>query len=124
MSSLLLFLFSTSLLVAAPAFQGTKTFHQNDGTYFSAQVKGDEYLHWIETDNEDILLFNKKNNQYEHAVIINNELTPSGNKYTLHSAKKSSSQKDNKLTKHQLKNLWEKKRLEAYQKRKPKQKMH
>lgn len=118
MSSILLFLLSSSFLVAAPAFQGEQTFYQNDGTYFSAYVQGDEYLNWIETDNEDILLFNKKNNQYEHAVIINNKLNPSGKKYIMHSSKKNSFNNENNVTKDQLRKLWRIKRLKDLSKKK------
>lgn len=121
----LLFLFPIAIhLTAAPAFQGKKTFHQNDGSVFSAHIKGDEYLNWIETDTEDILLFNKKNNQYEHAVIKDNELKPSGDSFVPSSAHKKAALLDKKLKKNQLRELWEKKRQEAFQKRKPKQISH
>ncbi len=120
---LYLALCSTIYLSAAPAFQGKKTFYQDDGTFFSAHLQGDEYLHWVETDNEDILLFNKETKQYEHAMIKDNELKPSGNKFVSSTTnKKAPAYK--KLKKNQLKELWKKKRQEAFQKRKPKQTPH
>lgn len=120
---LLLVLFSTIHLSAAPAFQGKKTFFQDDGTFFSAHLQGDEYLNWVETDNEDILLFNKESKQYEHAMIKDNELKPSGDKFTSSTTnKKAPAYK--KLNKSQLKELWKKRRQEAFQKRRSKQVSH
>ena len=70
--------FIISLLLAAPAFHGKRTFTQPDGTVVEYRVHGDEHLHWNETENGDILLYSKKNNRLEFAEIRNGTLQPSG----------------------------------------------
>ena len=70
--------FIISLLLAAPAFHGKRTFTQPDGTVVEYRVQGDEHLHWNETENGDILLYSKKNNRLEFAEIKNGSLQPSG----------------------------------------------
>jgi hypothetical protein len=68
----------TSLLFAAPAFQGKRTFTQPDGTVVKYRVQGDEHLHWNETENGDILLYSKTNGRLEFAEIKDGTLQPSG----------------------------------------------
>jgi len=63
------FLLFTGLLFAAPAFERTRTFTQPDGSTFTGTLKGDEYLHWIETETGEIVAFNKTRGQYETVRI-------------------------------------------------------
>ena len=70
-----------TLLAAAPAFHGVRTFIQSDGSSFQAHMQGDEYLTWIETADGKILVYNKKDQNYDYAVITDEKLKPSGEKY-------------------------------------------
>ena len=65
-------------LFAAPAFHGKRTFVQPDGTTVEYRVRGDEYLHWNQTKDGDILLYSKQNKQLEHAIIKEGKLQASG----------------------------------------------
>ena len=101
----------SALLFAAPAFQGVRTFIQNDGSGFQAQIKGDEYLNWVETKNGDILIYNKEDQNYDYAVITEGELKPSGKKYSnsgTTSLRRASSFQS--LSKQKLYRLWRLKR--------------
>ena len=84
------------LLVAAPAFQGKRTFTQPDGTVVNYQNRGDEYLHYAESDDGEILLYNTQTKQMEHVSIQDNALKPNGEAYS-----KSPSQKASARTKKQ-----------------------
>jgi len=68
-------------LQAAPARNGERYFKQPDGTVFSGQSRGDEYLHWIETSDGDIVIFNRKKREYEKAEVGTNRLIGSGKAY-------------------------------------------
>ncbi len=79
----LLFLSIFSLfLYAAPAFQQTKVFTQSNGEQFKAKVQGDEYLHYIQSEDGSILIYNKKTKNYDYAVVKNGSLAPSGAPYS------------------------------------------
>ena len=78
MKYILILSFISSLLLAAPAFQGKRTFTQPDGTVVEYRAQGDEYLHWNETEKGDILLYSKKNKRLEFAEIKNSTLQASG----------------------------------------------
>ena len=99
---LLSLLFSISY--SAPAFSAKRVFTQNDGKTFEGYVKGDEYLHYIQTLNGDILKFNHKLKSYTKAIIKNNRLTASTNIYTPNSNKQLAPSK-NSTFKQQLKKL-------------------
>ena len=83
MRHLLLFLSTLTLLLAAPALKRVHTYTQNDGTTFEATPKGDEYLHFLQTKEGDILLYNPKTKNYDYATIRNDRLVPSGSPYRL-----------------------------------------
>ena len=111
MQWLLLFFIFTSMLYSAPAFSGKRQFQQPDGTIFNGRQRGDEYLNWIETENDDILLYNKKSNQFEYATINNrDELVPSGEAIRKSGDGKRSSKLAPKVRKDELQRLWKKKR--------------
>jgi hypothetical protein len=78
MRHLILFALFAQLLLAAPAFQGKRTFTQPDGTVVEYHAQGDEHLNWMESENGDILLYSKKNKRLEHAEIKDNTLKASG----------------------------------------------
>ncbi|MBI1890613.1 MAG: M6 family metalloprotease domain-containing protein [Burkholderiales bacterium] len=67
---------------AVPARPVPLTLKQANGSLIQAQLKGDEYLNWMETSNGDAFLFNKNSRRYEYAVVgkINGRsaLVPSG----------------------------------------------
>lgn len=83
MKIILTLLLSFSLLLhAAPAFEHLKEYYQKDGTRFKGTPKGDEYLHYIETEDKQIALFNRESGYYEYAIIAKErgitKLVPSG----------------------------------------------
>ncbi len=51
---------------------------QKDGTTFIGHAQGDEFLHYIQTQEGDILLYNPKTKNYEYAIIKDDRLVPSG----------------------------------------------
>lgn len=103
-------LFST-LLLAAPAYQGKRTLTQADGTTFQAKAQGDEYLNWIETDQGDILRYNTQTKNYEYAEIKNGNLQKSGRIYKHDSqAVSKSASFTKKISRDDLKQLWLQKR--------------
>lgn len=115
---LLLILFATLYLSAAPAFQETRDFKQEDGSSFSGRLQGDEHLNWIETSDAEILLFNKASKQYEYATIKDDKLLPSGEKFAPGFKEKKSAPFGKHIQKKELLELWKKKRREALENRK------
>lgn len=105
-----------SSLYSAPAFSKHRNFVQQDGKTFAGEIKGDEYLNWIEADDGSILLYNKESKQYEYALIERDRLAPSGEGYREEntSATRSSLRKP-RLEKSSLYQLWKSKRNAAIQ---------
>lgn len=103
-------LLCSSMLHAAPALQQERFFKQPDGTIFKGASKGDEYLHWIETQDGDIVIFDRKNKRYEQAVIGKEKLLGSGALY--HRPEHPSAPESLKEKHDDLKKLWLKKREE------------
>lgn len=106
MKAVILIVLFLSLLHAAPAREMSYELTQESGEQFRAKQRGDEYLHWIETENSDILIYNKKSGNYEYAVIEGDELKPSKRAY-----KKS---RGVRSIKADVLELWQKKRKEAH----------
>jgi len=102
---ILFMIFLTTALFATSTLTVLRTFTQSDGSTFKARLKGDARLHWIETEDGDILIFNKKSADFEYAKIEDGDLVLSGRKYkvtknrALHVRKESIKSED-------LKNLW------------------
>jgi len=96
-----------AFLNAAPAREAHHTFMQSDSTSFIAKQKGDEYLHWIETEKGDVLIYNKKSGNYDYAVIQNGILLPSNEIYNKNSRKIRTIQED-------VLKLWNKKRAQHH----------
>ena len=106
----------SQLLIAAPAFQGKRTFTQPDGTVINYQNRGDEYLHYAESDDGEILLYNPKTEQMEHVKIQNDALKPNGEAYTKNPSQKakSRSRKQPKINKESLKALHDLRKTERH----------
>ena len=117
MQWLLLFFILTSTLYSAPAYSIERQFQQPDGTTFEARKKGDEYLHWIETEEGDILLLNKETQWYEYAVIQEGELVPSGIEYQPSDECENGSKPHKKIKKEKLQKLWNEKRQKELKRR-------
>jgi len=107
MKLLILSLITSSLLLAAPAFYDKKEFELSNGETFSGHLKGDEYLNWIESDEGEILLFNRQSKHYEYAEIKDEELVPSGIEKNPDTQKRTRS---SELSKEKVYNLWKTKR--------------
>jgi len=111
MKYLLLFVLLSTYLFSAPAFNKTREFRQADGTSFVAKAKGDSYLNWIETMDGEILKYNSKSKNFEHAKINNSRLEASGEKYEKKSSTRTSSSKRvNRLNIDDVYKLWQVKR--------------
>ena len=78
MRFLLLFTLLIQLLLAAPAFNGKRTFTQPDGETIEYRLQGDEYLHWLEADDGSLMLYNKESQQLESLMIDGDTIKPSG----------------------------------------------
>ena len=114
---LLLFLLLIANMFAAPAFHGEQSFKQSDGTSFLGTLRGDEYLNWIQSDNGDVVLYNKKSKQYEYAIIKNDNLEASGYKFNPQQSLKKSPVLLLKVEKKSLIELHRIKRQKAMKKR-------
>jgi len=78
MKYLMTIILFTQLLLAAPAFQGKRTFTQPNGETITYRLQGDEHLHWFESDDGEIMLYSKKNKRIESATIESDTLKASG----------------------------------------------
>lgn len=113
-----LFIVTTSLLYGAPAFDGERQFHQPDGTSFSGRQRGDEYLHWIESDSGDILLFDRSSQRFEHTEIIDGKLQTDGRAFHHEENTKRSAQGLNSSSDVEaLKSLWQRSRQQALERK-------
>jgi len=107
----ILFSITLSLLQAAPAFSKNRAFMQEDGQTFKAKVMGDEYLNYLETEDGEIVVFNKTSKNYDYAIIANENnqrlLAPSG--FKVQSKKANSKMRSNpfrKISKEELHELY------------------
>ena len=62
---------------AIPASPIPFNYTQPDGTIITLHMVGDEYYHWKETDDNQVVVLSE-NGYYEYATIHNNEIIPSG----------------------------------------------
>jgi len=124
MQWLALLILTASTLWAAPALSMKQQFQQPDGTQFTGRQQGDEHLHWVETEEGEIVLYNKKSKQFEYAAIEEENLVPSGERFqsdaknakTANGAKQAS-RLHPKINRSDLSELWQKKRQKAVQRR-------
>lgn len=118
MKSLLVFLLLLAPLFGAPAFNKPRKFTQSDGTTFTARALGNQHLHWIQTPDGEVLLYNSKSKNFEYAKIQNNQLKPSGTRYNKENSIRARSQaRVNKINKEELYKLWSLKQKEFNEKR-------
>ena len=100
---------SISTLYAVPAFQGEKVFQQQSGESFKGSVKGDEWLHWIESNKGAVVMYNLRSKNYEYATIRIVDgievLVPSGRKLGIINTNKSLASSQNEVTKEDLARL-------------------
>ena len=112
MKYLLIITLLSALAFGAPAYQAKRTFTQPDGSKVEYRNQGDEYLHWKEDKEGNILLLNEDSEALEFAEIREGDLVPSGEVYTknnqLRAASKSS--KSHHLNKSDLEQLYQQKR--------------
>ena len=67
---------ATCSLFAVPASPEPFVYTQPDGSNLTLYLKGDEFYHWVETENKDIVIRN--NGSYEYATIDNDQIVASG----------------------------------------------
>lgn len=123
MKILITILMATSIGYTAPAYDGEITFEQHDGHTFKGHLKGDEYFSWVEDNKGNIVVYNDKSKDYEHAKLSESygsiELLPSGISITKTAISKSAptleKNKDKKITKDILSKIWKRKRTEEVQ---------
>ena len=81
MKSKLILLITTFFIVAyagaVPACPEPFEVTQPDGTILTLHMIGDEYYHWVETSDNQVVIRSKEG-YYEYATILNNEIVPSG----------------------------------------------
>lgn len=107
MKKLMLIAALTTLpLLGAPAFEHVRTFVQPDGTVFEGKVRGDEHLHWIETSDGTVLVFNKQSAQYEHAKIAGDALLPNGREFRSDRRQTSNARNAEAVSPEALHSLW------------------
>ena len=70
-------LFSLMNLGAVPASQKPFDITQPDGTIVTLHMIGDEYYHWTETSDNQVVIQSEEG-YYEYATIVNDEIVPSG----------------------------------------------
>lgn len=56
--------------VAVPAMPGFVELYQPDGTSFLATMQGDEWFHWLETPEKNVVLRNNSSGYYEYGKIV------------------------------------------------------
>lgn len=118
MKILILIALFSQLLLAAPAFQGKRTFTQPNGDTVTYRLQGDEYLHWMERDDGEIMLYSKKNKRMESATIKNGQLKASG--HAVSTLQRSMSKDANipKVSREELLQLQQEKRIKRHSKHK------
>ncbi len=124
MQWLVLFIFTISTLWSAPALSIEQQFQQPDGTTFTGRQQGDEYLHWIETEDGEIVLYNKKGKRFEYATVKDDKLVPSGESFKsgvkktkTNNGAKRASLLHQKVNKGDLSRLWQKNRQKEMERR-------
>lgn len=98
-----------STLQSAPARNASKVLEQDNGVSFIGRPRGDEHLHWIESEDGEILKYNPTSKNYELAEIKDNTLAPSGKKY-VKGLKKASVLNYNTLKSEEVNELWRQRR--------------
>ena len=98
--SIIILLIATYSLYGVPACPEELIFTQPDGSKLTLYQRGDEYFHWTETENKEIVI--KNGEHYEYATIKNNQIVASG---TMVSSKNSYNAKSQLSTRDELMEL-------------------
>ena len=116
MRQFLLLVLLSSILFAAPAYHGKRTFTQPDGSKVEYRNQGDEYLHWSENQEGDILLLNPSGDALEYAKIKEGNLVPSGEAYSKSRQSRSAtkSSQSHRVSREDLKVLYRQKRQQKH----------
>ena len=122
MKYLLIITLFSQLLLAAPAFQGKRTFTQPNGETITYRLHGDEHLHWLESDRGEIMLYSKKNKRIESAVIQDGTLKSSGK--AISNANHSAAQNSHNISKEELIKLQQERRTKHLSKMKSRHPSH
>jgi len=121
MKTMILLFMSCVLLFGAPAFDALREFTNADGTTFMAKAQGNQHLHWIQTQDGDILKYNEETKNFDYAQIKENRLMPSGIKYEKSPLNKAAAlQKIDKLDTAELSKLWSERQKAAHERAHPK----
>lgn len=103
-----------TLLFGAPAFTLERTYTQSDGTTFKAKPQGDEYIHFLKTEDGAILVYNPQTKNFEYAIVEEDRLIPSGVAYRKNSTNANKSAPrvtPPKITQKELQEAYKKARL-------------
>jgi len=70
----------SAMLYASPAYDGSMTFVNSDGSTFTGKLKGSPWFHFIVDTNDKISVYNKTSGNYEYADYdnVNKKLVLSG----------------------------------------------
>lgn len=118
MKTILIFLFISTYLFGAPAYNKLREFKQADGTTFLAKGQGNHHLNWLETQDGDILRYNNESKNFDYATIEDSELKASGEKFKKQNLRRAQSlQQANRINKESIYELWNQKREKAKSKR-------
>ncbi len=71
---ILLALFIPSQAWAVPAYSGVQTYVQPDQTVIEYRTMGDEYFHWKETLDGDVIFFDDDTDYYYYGQLKNNKV--------------------------------------------------
>ena len=61
---------TAAILMGAPALQEPKEFKQSDGSAFHGILHGDEWFHWVDTQNGYAVKYNPSSRNYEYIRVI------------------------------------------------------
>lgn len=73
MSKLILLMIIGISLYGVQAYKGEIEFKQSDDSTFNAQLKGDEWFNWVQTEDGYVVQYNPKSKNYEYMILQNNE---------------------------------------------------
>jgi len=59
--------FSCGIALAAPAFEGSQTLTNGDGSTFTARLQGDPWFHYVQDSNGRIIVYDTGSGNYEFA---------------------------------------------------------
>ena len=87
MKFILLLILILSSGFAAPAFNKTKKFYNNDGSFFYGVAAGNQHLNWIQAEDGSIVVFNSQSKDFEYAIVTDETIIPNNIKYSKNNSK-------------------------------------